>query len=234
MQTYSILLVDDDVLFADRVKQSILALNPNDFTVDVMDDAQVKEGIQSIKYDVYILDIEMPVIDGFTLAQQLHERDKDSLLIFLTTHREFSLTGYEYRAFRFLIKENYHATLEKTLKAALLELQKRHMTIEVKNEASMWVHIKVDDIKCAYAEKNYIMLKTDRGLYQMRTSLGEFETAFANFPFSSPSKGLLVNLSHIDYIDFDKNIIYLKHSHGNIPISRRRRKQFYEHYAKGI
>lgn len=231
--SFAVLVVDDDLDFAESVKKDIQYMFPDHFIVDVMSDVQILNNINTANYDLYILDIEMPAIGGFDLAEKLHDRKQESLLVFLTTHHELSITGYEYRAFRFLVKDNYLKSLIKMLNAALMELNKRNKFLDVRNEASVPVKILVKDIICAYTVKNYLVVETETGLYQARISLREFQDSNSLFPFASPNKGMLVNLNYISHIDFDKAIIYLK-GHGNMPISRRKKKEFYMLYAKGV
>ncbi|MCR0569594.1 LytTR family DNA-binding domain-containing protein [[Clostridium] innocuum] len=231
--SFTVLVVDDDIDFAESVKKDIQYMFPEHFIVDVMSDIQILNNINTANYDLYILDIEMPAIEGFDLAERLYNRNHDSMLMFLTTHQELSITGYEYRAFRFIVKDNYSKFLNKALYSALIELNKRYKYLDVRNEASVPVKILVKDIICAYTVKNYLMVETETGLYQARISLREFQDNNSLFPFASPNKGMLVNLAFISHIDFDKAIIHLN-GHGNMPISRRKKKEFYTLYAKGI
>lgn len=234
MESYSILIVDDNTDFAELVKQDIQKIYLGLFSVTVMSDEQIKECIHIVEHDLYILDIEMPAISGFEVARQIHKRIEDALLIFLTTHQELSMDGYEYRAFRFLVKENYQNFLKRTMDAVLEELRKRSTYIDVKNEAFVSVRILVNDIICAYTEKNYVNLKTERGMFQLRMTMVEFEEAYKSFPFACPSKGMLVNISYIEHIDYNKAVIYMTKGHGHISISRRKKKEFFECYARGI
>ena len=43
------------------------------------------------KYDIYILDIIMPVMDGISLAREIRTFDKSSPVIFLTSSPEFAV-----------------------------------------------------------------------------------------------------------------------------------------------
>lgn len=229
---YSILIVDDQKKVAESVKKELETLYPEHFIIDVMDDKTLLENINMVAYDVYILDIEMPAISGFVAAKELHQNYPEGLLLFLTTHEELSIDGYEYRAFRFLVKKNLKMVLEKTMEAVLIELDNIHTMIEVRNEAKFAVQIPIRDVVCVYSEKNYLILKTEKEIFQVRLSLKEFQKRYALFSFVSPCKGYLVNLMKIASVDCHKDIIYLKHT-GIVPISRRRKKEFYKLYAKG-
>lgn len=233
MKPYTLLIVDDDVQFAEFVKRDILTSYPNIFVIDIMNDEEIKKCLDTVNYDVYLLDIEMPAIEGFEVAKQLYNRNKDLLFIFLTTHEELSLVGYEYRAFRFLIKNKYKEFLKRTFDALIEELRKKHTYITVKNEAFVPVDILVSDILYAYIEKNYLVLKTMKGLFQIRTTLSDFENTYKGFPFVCPSKGMLVNITFIERVDYKNSTIYLRGGQGNIKISRRKKEDFFARIARG-
>lgn len=78
----NILLVEDDESFGYILKEY---LEINDFTVNWCTDGEkgLKAFIQGV-YDLCILDVMMPVKDGFTLAREIQEHDPDVPFIFLT------------------------------------------------------------------------------------------------------------------------------------------------------
>lgn len=57
-----------------------------------------------ISYDALFLDIEMGDIDGLTLAGKIREFLPNIPIIFLTSHTELAIDGYEVSAMRFLKK----------------------------------------------------------------------------------------------------------------------------------
>ena len=77
-----ILLVDDE---PDLTQVSMLALEYHGFKVDSFNDPQ--EALSKYKpgsYDLVILDIKMPKMDGFELYYELKEKDNDVKVCFLT------------------------------------------------------------------------------------------------------------------------------------------------------
>ena len=67
------------------------------------------------KLDAVFLDIEMKDIDGMTAAKRIREYSKDIPVIFLTSHTELAMDGYEVDAFRFLGKPVNEVKLRETL-----------------------------------------------------------------------------------------------------------------------
>ena len=98
-----ILAVDDE---PDLTKLCSLALEYHGFKVDTFNDSQ--EALLNFKpdyYDLVILDIKMPKMDGFELYDELKKKDNDVKVCFLTASELY------YEEFR---KKEYHA-LDKNL-----------------------------------------------------------------------------------------------------------------------
>ena len=77
-----ILVVDDE---PDLTKVSTLALEYHGFKVDSFNDPQ--EALSKFKpgsYDLIILDIKMPKMDGFELYHEIKKKDNNAKVCFLT------------------------------------------------------------------------------------------------------------------------------------------------------
>ena len=102
-QKRRILAVDDG---PDLTILCSLALEYHGFKVDTFNDS--KEALSNFKpdyYDLVILDIKMPKMNGFELYEELKKKDKDIKVCFLTASELY------YEEFR---KKEYHA-LDKNL-----------------------------------------------------------------------------------------------------------------------
>jgi two-component system, OmpR family, response regulator len=99
-----ILLVEDDPNFGSILKDY---LTLNDYDVTLAKNGM--EGFEKFKKDNYhlcILDVMMPYKDGFTLAKEIRERNKEVPIIFLTAKamKEDVLKGYKVGADDYLNK----------------------------------------------------------------------------------------------------------------------------------
>ena len=102
-QKKRILIVDDE---PDITRLCSLALEYHGFKVDTFNDSE--EALSNFKpdyYDLVILDIKMPKMDGFELYYELKKKDNDVKVCFLTASELY------YEEFR---KKEYHA-LDKNL-----------------------------------------------------------------------------------------------------------------------
>jgi DNA-binding response OmpR family regulator len=101
---YSILLVEDEENFGSVLKNY---LELSDYNVTLCNDGS--KGLASFKkniYDLCILDVMMPVMDGFTLATEIRKLNSDVPLIFLTAKKlkEDILKGYQIGADDYITK----------------------------------------------------------------------------------------------------------------------------------
>jgi two-component system, OmpR family, response regulator len=99
-----ILLVEDDPNFGSILRDY---LSMNDFDVTLAKNGM--EGFEKFKkdaYDLCILDVMMPYKDGYTLAKEIREKNKDVPIIFLTAKsmKEDVLKGYKVGADDYLNK----------------------------------------------------------------------------------------------------------------------------------
>jgi two-component system, OmpR family, response regulator len=77
-----ILLAEDDTNFG-MVMKDYLAMNDYDVHL-YRDGKQALDKFEKGKFDLCILDVMMPVMDGFTLAEKIKDQDKNVPLVFLT------------------------------------------------------------------------------------------------------------------------------------------------------
>lgn len=55
-------------------------------------------------FDLIFLDITMKTCDGLTAAKRVREVDRDVMIVFISASGEYVFSGYEVRAFRYLLK----------------------------------------------------------------------------------------------------------------------------------
>lgn len=104
MSKQRILLVEDDVNFG-SVLQSFLEMN--ELTVDLVDDGQ--NAVSTFKanhYDLCILDVMLPHVDGFTIGAEIKQLKSSTPIIYLTAKnmKEDMIKGYKIGADDYITK----------------------------------------------------------------------------------------------------------------------------------
>ena len=116
-----IAICDDKPIFINKMKNLIRNLITNE-EMKVFDFCSGDELLSSeINFDIVLLDIEMPGTDGLDVAAELYRRNKRTLVLFITSHREYSIKGYEFRAFRYVLKSEPDDFIKRNIQDAINE-----------------------------------------------------------------------------------------------------------------
>ena len=125
-----IAIVDDERYSAQLCRELVQSLKvPN---LDIIDDFEsgktfLNEIIEKkVQYDIVILDIDMPNINGFEVAKSLNELNLDTLIMFYTVHEQYVFKAYEYQPFRYIRKEFAKEELPFALKCAFEKIESRN------------------------------------------------------------------------------------------------------------
>jgi DNA-binding LytR/AlgR family response regulator len=113
-----IAVVDDEEVFRNQVSSEITKLFGRDKVSCFLyaDGSEILRAMElGLLYDAIFLDIEMKDLDGMQAAAAIRKISRTVPIIFLTSHTEMAMDGYEVAAFRFLSKPVDRAKLKDTL-----------------------------------------------------------------------------------------------------------------------
>lgn len=180
---------------------------------------RIEEDIASrIKiYDIIVLDIKQPDMDGITFGKKLYAMQTDTDLVLVTAFPEYAVEGYETHAFSFLVKPVTEDMAVKVL-SALYEKRGTDKQIVIKSSGRQEV-LNVKDIECITAENKYSRICTKDKSFLDTTSLDKYEDMLMRYGFIRVHRSALVNIRA--YKALDKNEIILS-SGRRLAVSRRR------------
>ena len=115
MRVMKILIVDDEKLIVDDLIHEVRALYPSpDTQIDGMTSASdALKMAEETEYDVALLDIDMPDMDGLSLARRLIASNPMINIIFVTGYEAYALEAHEMYCSAFLIKPVSRRKLQK-------------------------------------------------------------------------------------------------------------------------
>ena len=97
------ILIDDERSSLNSLKEKLLNHCKEVNIISICDNPEKGiDEINNLKPDLVFLDIEMPVINGFTLLQQLTYKDFE--LIFVTAYDHYAIKAIRFSALDYLIK----------------------------------------------------------------------------------------------------------------------------------
>jgi two-component system response regulator AlgR len=173
------LIVDDEPLARARLASLLGECANVEIVGSVADGEAALVAISELQPDVLLLDINMPGIDGVSLAHRLAGRTRPQV-IFCTAYEAHALKAFELGAADYLLKP---VRLER-LREALQRAQRR--LADTPREPTAYLHgrlrgeqvrIALDDVICLLADEKYVVVHHRRGELLIEESLRQLEEA---------------------------------------------------------
>ena len=87
------------------------------------------------EFDLILMDVEMPFMDGMTAAGYVREKDPEVVIIFVTNLAQYAIQGYAVNALDYILKPLSYFSFSQRLNRALQFVRKREagfLTVAVK------------------------------------------------------------------------------------------------------
>ncbi len=221
-----IAVCDDDLSVLRQIKLYLILLQDvSALQLQVVFFSSAEELINTIPrdIDVLLLDIHMENETGISAARKLRKEGLDFYLIFITSHVQYALEGYEVHAFAFLQKPLRFAPFKTHLTEIISRLEQAKpftLTIRSGNETALIDCSRIIYIE-VYGHKTNIVL--DNGQMSATIPINDLESQLSKHGFFRCHKSYLVNLCQVS--GFDTNQITVS-NHDKIPLSRHRKQEF--------
>lgn len=188
------------------------------------------------KYEekVYILDVELGDVSGLEIASQIREKDLDSIIIFVTGHKQYKddifysrLLAIDYVVKDCLWEDRFKSTIDYTIKKVnrrrVLSYDFNYNSYRIPFDDILYIEKVQDSLKC--------IINTESGnKYEINSTIGELiKTLGPNF-FQS-HKSCIVNIDKIRKINYVDNTITFINGECVYLLSNRKKKALKEYVA---
>lgn len=188
VQALRVLIVDDESLARQRL-QTLLGdcRSPAALVLgQAANAAQAMALLQHQEYDLVLLDIHMPGVDGLALAKAVRQLARVPALVFVTAHAEHALQAFELDALDYLTKPVRLERLQSALQKAERTLQINGRALQagagpevlVVQERHRTERVPLDEVLYFKAELKYVTARTARRSFLLDTSLNELEERY--------------------------------------------------------
>lgn len=138
---FKVALCDDNEYELENLNQMIQNYKTRSAAIDIQIDkfSSVTELIRKLKtgyyYDIFLLDVIMPEMTGIDLARHIRSYTYQSVIIFVTSSKDFALDAYSVDAIQYLLKPIAPAAL-------FSAFDKAYMLSKIQNAKSIAVNTK--------------------------------------------------------------------------------------------
>ncbi|KPL59250.1 hypothetical protein AM506_12040 [Rossellomorea vietnamensis] len=225
----NIAVIDDEVTILEQVKDIIKKLSGINLvlaTTEVTDLFSLMNLNGAV--NVVLLDINMPVANGFDIAQYIKDKSPSIKIIFMSANPDFALQGYKYYPEDFLIKPINLVRFKQTLER-IQTTGTRRKKIGVKEQGRLRL---VDTSLILYIErkgKKTLIHLDDQSVIVCSESLNRLEDMLKEELFYRTHQSYLVPIDKIETIEQDTFMksynVQLKNCQTIISLSRHKYSQ---------
>jgi DNA-binding LytR/AlgR family response regulator len=167
--------------------------------------------IEGLKlYDIYILDIEMPIYSGVMITNVIKKYDSEAIIIFVTSHIQYVVDSYDYNIFRFIPKNEIDQRLFSALRAAFKKINQQNSVYYYIQNNRRYEKFAYKDIIYIYKEgKNSVFVLNTHEIKE-RKSLNDINKVLNTEDFIFVDKCYIVNIQMIIAIDSSNANVQLK------------------------
>lgn len=240
------IIIDDEPNSVAMLSLQLNQLCPDiDIVAKCLSSPDALKAIQDLGPDVIFLDIEMPIMNGFQLLEQLEEINFG--VIFVTAYNDFAIRAFRFSAVDYLVKPVANVELIDAVKKAGDRMKPNHMQLSylqklihnnevpqklaVSHQGSI-VFVDVHDIIYGEADSNYTTLSTTSGQrYILSRTLREVQAFLEHRNFVRVHRQFLVNLDHIKMLKRGEGNYLIMSDNKSIPVARNQKEKLLQRFG---
>ncbi|MBC7346945.1 MAG: response regulator transcription factor [Clostridia bacterium] len=205
-----VLIVDDNPGARALLRGCLRELGEVEVVGEATSGAEALARVGETQPDVVLLDIDMPDVDGLTVARQLAEQQAGIYLVFVTAYPEYALQAFEVYAYDYILKPIDEDRVKRTIRRIQEDLQPPGTDLSelsaafnranqlVVRDGRELVFIDFEDVAFFEREGRKTVIYTKDGRHETTESLGEIEERLDPRTFFRSHKSYIVNLRWVE------------------------------------
>lgn len=207
MQRYRAAIVDDSQEYREEVREVLQSVADRcEKAMECLDFSRAEKLENELQagayFDIYVLDIEMPGMNGMELARGIRDKYPEVCIIFVTSYSRFALESYEIDAYQYILKDKLAQRLpqamEKYFRRTAEETEEACYTISTNNRLERF---RFKDIIWIYKSEKYAVFVTKEKTYRQRATLSDVCKMLPEGDFVFIERGIVVNIPYIDKVN---------------------------------
>lgn len=205
-----IAVCDDDLIFASQVETLLLNITDKKLiktTIEVYSDGcELWNDMTAGKiYDIVYLDIKMMNLNGIDVAKKIREKDRNTIIIYISSYENYMIELFEVEAFRFIKKPIDENVFEQYFDKACDRILQDEGYYEYKfNKIPHKVPLKDIIYFESYGRRVNVNHINGIGKFYKRLNVIEQELQSCNIPFLRIHQSFLINYRFVSSISFSR------------------------------
>ena len=230
-----IIIVDDEMLARGVVREYLSGHADVEVVAECANGFEAVKAITELSPDLVFLDIQMPKLDGFEVAELAGSKTR---YIFATAYDQYAIKAFEFHALDYLLKPFSQQRFDQALAHARANLGAGGEAVEkmvreaagrnkplgrvlIRDGAKVHV-INAEKIEHVEAQDDYVQIRSEGKSYLKNQRMSELEEQLDPQQFLRIHRSYIVNIAFVDRIEQatkDSHVAVLKDG-SRVPVSR--------------
>ena len=176
------------------------------------------------KFDLLLLDCQLPGVDGVELARRIKERNVSSEIVFITAFSDYIFDSYDVQHLKYILKPVSEERLYRTFDDFFSSMNARKPVLVMAD-----LSIPMNEIRYVVSKRSNTSVSANGTVYNSRKTLRDFEAELNPKLFKRISRGTIVGYSHIErHCDG----VLTMYDGTKLTVSRRMRSDFLRGYTE--
>ena len=184
-------------------------------------------------YDIFFLDIDIPDVDGLTVAKYIREQKSpynDAFVVFFTANPEYAIDAFDCEAIGYLLKPLDIEKVTRVLDKLDRKNRKKNRFCIVKNRGET-IKIPIDSIYYIESYHKHVIYHLKDRDVECKNKLSCVYDEVKKYGFYQTHQGFIVNMAKISH--FNKNAVILDDKR-SVMISVRKRGEVILAYTRYV
>ncbi|MDI9347419.1 MAG: LytTR family DNA-binding domain-containing protein [Methylacidiphilales bacterium] len=243
MPLLSILLVEDEPLSRKRLKSLLLEYDPEFIIEQASDGIQALALLEKNQYQLVLLDIKIPGMDGIALSDRIKLLNNPPAIIYTTAYSNFALRAFTFPAVGYLLKPINPKQLSEVLKTVTRTHRGQDPNytqndsfiidyVDGKGEKVI-LRMPIHEVFACHSEDKQCWIITSQTSYPTNYTLKDIEEQFANV-FLRIHRNCLVNKSKIRSLESNEfgHFVNIKDHPSKFAVSRQQWHEVKEFFTQ--
>ena len=195
-----ILIVDDEALALSRLKRMLNTLGFEDI-VEADNPTDALELVKKQRFDLALLDINMPGSSGLELGYELRYQQDDLAIIFQTAYDEHALKAFDIGAVGYLVKPFSIEQLESAIERVNVQDKQTEELRIMSKAGDNYYLLKPDEIYYIQADLSEVMIRSLKGFSYYAQKISDLEKKLEKYDFVRIHRSYLLNINKIKEIE---------------------------------
>lgn len=198
LRKIQVLIVDDDAVAREAAKECVGFFVEPDNVHTAGNSVEMMRVLTTIPIDLAFLDMEMPDIDGFSVADYLKRVQPKTQYAFLTGHTELGAKSYEYEPLDFLCKPVNVMRMQKTFERFDRTREKPKPREKIAVETTDGIEM-IDPLEIRFISRDNrkAVIHCGGTSFSSTVPLGELEIMFGDYRLVRCHQSFLLSLDHV-------------------------------------